>query len=235
MSAVKKVSLKKLSEFNTVWHEDTSLVFKSAKEIIVVGKLVNKKIVPLTDADITTCEKFKFKYEITAEEEEEEVEETEEVEEEEVEETEEVEEEEVEETEEVEEEEVEVTEEKKEEVKVEAVKEEVKEEIKAEEEVKVEVLKEEVKKEIKAEVVKEEVKVKAEVETEKQVDDDATEFLKTVNDLNRIWVTKNEKNSKKIQSLEIELENTKKQYSDLQDLYEKMKIKFDGIKQLFSL
>ena len=78
MSTVKKVSLKKLSEFNTVWHEDSGLVFKSQKELIVIGKLVNREIIPLTDVDVTTCEKFKFKYEITAPIEEEEVEEVEE-------------------------------------------------------------------------------------------------------------------------------------------------------------
>jgi len=63
-TTTKKVSLKKLAEFNTVWHEESGLVFKSQKEIIVIGKLVNKEIVPLTAVDVTTCEKFKFIYEL---------------------------------------------------------------------------------------------------------------------------------------------------------------------------
>lgn len=220
MSTTKKVSLKKLAEFNTVWHEESALVFKSQKEIIVIGKLVNKEILPLTDVDISTCEKFKFKYEIpvASEEEVEEVEETTE----DVEETEEVEEGEAEEGE-AEEEEAAA----EEEVVVKDVVEEITKQVTKE-----------VTKEIAKEVVKEFVK-----DTEKQIDDllasepdaEIDEFYKTINDLNRIWKTTTETNNGRIRSLEIELEKTKKEFVDLQDLYEKMKVKFDGIKQLFSL
>jgi len=204
-STVKKVSLKKLSEFNTVWHEETGMVFKSQKEIIVIGKLVNKQIIPLTDVDVTICDKFKFKYEITApvEEEEEEAEEVEEG-------SEEVEEgaEEVEEDEEVSEEVVEET-------PVEVAKE----------------MPQEVAKETPKEVAKETSKEVAKEVAVEDVDD----FSKTINDLTRIWKSTTNENSQKIQNLEIELDKKKKEYSDLQDLYDKMKIKFDGIKQLFSL
>lgn len=220
MSTTKKVSLKKLAEFNTVWHEESALVFKSQKEIIVIGKLVNKEILPLTDVDISTCEKFKFKYEIpvASEEEVEEVEETTE----DVEETEEVEEGEAEEGE-AEEEEAAA----EEEVVVKDVVEEITKQVTKE-----------ATKEITKEVVKEFVK-----DTEKQIDDllasepdaEIDEFYKTINDLNRIWKTTTETNNGRIRSLEIELEKTKKEFVDLQDLYEKMKVKFDGIKQLFSL
>ena len=195
MSTVKKVSLKKLSEFNTVWHEDSGLVFKSQKELIVIGKLVDKEIIPLTDVDVTTCEKFKFKYEITAPVEEEE--------------------------EEVVEEEEEVGDE---------------EEVGENGEVTKEVTKEEVTKEVtKEEVTKEVAKEEVTKEVAENAFEDVDNFSKTINDLTRIWKSTTNENTNKIQSLEIELDKRKREYTDLQDLYDKMKIKFDGIKQLFSL
>jgi hypothetical protein len=202
---IKKLSLKKLAEFNTVWHEETGMVFKSQKEIIVVGKLVNKQIVALSESDIATCEKFKFKYEITEPvEEEEEVEEVEEGGEEEVEEG------------------------GEEEAEEGGEEEEVSEEEKSEPEPvpTPKVITEEVTNKHEAE---ETPTVPASVS--KEVDD----FTKTLLNLDRIWKTTTESNNGKIQSLEIELEKTKKEYVDLQDLYDKMKQKFDGIKQLFSL
>ena len=232
MSTTKKVSLKKLAEFNTVWHEESALVFKSQKEIIVIGKLVNKEILPLTDVDISTCEKFKFKYEIpvASEEEVEEVEEVEETTED------------VEETEEVEGVEAEEGEEEvaaEEEVVVKDVVEEITKQVTKEvtKEVAKEVTKE-VTKEVAKEVAKEFVK-----DTEEQIDDllasepdsEIDEFYKTINDLNRIWKSTTETNNSRIYALEIELEKTKKEFVNLEDLYEKMKVKFDGIKQLFSL
>jgi hypothetical protein len=203
---IKKLSLKKLAEFNTVWHEETGMVFKSQKEIIVVGKLVNKQIVPLSESDITTCEKYKFKYEVTEPVEEEEEEE------------------------EVEEEAPPAEEEAEEEGGEEEV-EEVSEEEQPEPQP-VTPVKEEVKVVI-PEVTKQEV-VK-ELIVPSRVSKEVDEFTKTLGDLDRIWKTTTECNNGKIQSLEIELEKTKKEYVDLQDLYEKMKQKFDGIKQLFSL
>lgn len=207
---IKKLSLKKLAEFNTVWHEETGMVFKSQKELIVVGKLVNKQIVPLSESDITTCEKFKFKYEVTEPvEEEEEVEEVE-----------------------GEEGEEEEAEEGGEEEEVEEVSEEEKPEpepVASPEVVKMASMGNETITEVQEEIVKEIHKVPASVS--KEVD----EFTKTLLNLDRIWKTTTESNNGKIQSLEIELEKTKKEYVDLQDLYDKMKQKFDGIKQLFSL
>jgi hypothetical protein len=208
-STVKKVSLKKLSEFNTVWHEETGMVLKSQKEIIVIGKLVNKQIIPLTDVDVTICDKFKFKYEITAPVEEEEVEE----------------------------EEAEEVEEGGEEVEEGA---EGAEEVEEDGEVSEEVV-EETPKEVAKESLKETPKeTPKETSTPKEVakevaGEDVDDFSKTINDLTRIWKSTTNENSQKIQNLEIELDKKKKEYSDLQDLYDKMKIKFDGIKQLFSL
>ena len=216
-TTTKKVSLKKLAEFNTVWHEESGLVFKSQKEIIVIGKFVNKEIVPLTAVDITTCEKFKFKYEIPVAEEEEEVEEVE------------GEEEEEEGTEEAEGEEDAASAEEEAEPEPEPEQPKVVEEIKkvAEETAKYAAKEsaEEAAKEIVNQITTE----------ENDIDSEIDEFNKTINDLNRIWRTTNSKNYTRIHALEIELQNTKKDLFDLQDLYDKMKVKFDGIKQLFSL
>ena len=196
MSTTKKVSLKKLAEFNTVWHEESALVFKSQKEIIVIGKLVNKEILPLTDVDISTCEKFKFKYEIPVASEEEEVEEVDET--------------------------TGDVEENKEVEEGEAEEGEAVEEEAVEEEVVVKKVVEETPKQVAKEV-------------DDLPDAEIDEFYKTINDINRIWKTTTETNKSRIHALEIELEKTKKEFVNLEDLYEKMKVKFDGIKQLFSL
>ena len=46
------------------YHRESSLVFKSSKEFIVVGKLVDNKIVEISeDDDIELCKKYNFKYE----------------------------------------------------------------------------------------------------------------------------------------------------------------------------
>jgi hypothetical protein len=58
------IKLHKLAEFNTVWHKDTSLVFESRKELFVIGKLMDNRITPLSEADIKICNKYKFKYKL---------------------------------------------------------------------------------------------------------------------------------------------------------------------------
>ena len=99
----RKITMKKLPKYNTIWHPESTLVFKSIKEQVVIGRLVNDELVSLDEETLELCNQYKFKPdESLIQQESEEVEETEEVEE--VEEAEEVEEvEEVEESEEVEE------------------------------------------------------------------------------------------------------------------------------------
>jgi hypothetical protein len=46
-----------------LWHSATGMVFKSAKERIVVGKCVNDKVLPLTKDDIEICMSHNFAYE----------------------------------------------------------------------------------------------------------------------------------------------------------------------------
>jgi hypothetical protein len=212
-TTTKKVSLKKLAEFNTVWHEESGLVFKSQKEIIVIGKLVNKEIVPLTAVDVTTCEKFKFKYEMPVADEEEEVEE-------------------VEGEEEVEE--GEGTEEAEDVASAEGEEEEAEAEPEPEQPKVVEEVKKVAEETVKTEEAPKEI-VKPITAEDNDIDSEIDEFNKIINDLNRIWKTTNAKNDTRIHALEIELQETKKDLFDLQDLYDKMKVKFDGIKQLFSL
>jgi hypothetical protein len=57
----KKIVLKKLASYNTIWHPESSLVFKSQKERIVIGRYVDDEIIPFDDEALSLCEKWKFK------------------------------------------------------------------------------------------------------------------------------------------------------------------------------
>ena len=57
----KKIVLKKLNSHNTIWHPDSTLVFKSQKDRLVIGRYVDDKIIPLDDVALTLCETWKFK------------------------------------------------------------------------------------------------------------------------------------------------------------------------------
>lgn len=125
MSSKQKIVLKKLKAINKIWHPESTLVFKSANERIVIGRYIKDgddgEFVPLDQECIDSCDKWKFKYdESLIESEEEAEEESQEEAEEEEGETEEAEE---------EEEEAEEADEVKKEVEVE-VKKEVKKEVK---------------------------------------------------------------------------------------------------------
>ena len=190
MSTKNKISLKKLSEFNTVWHEESALVFKSAKELVIVGKLVNKQIMPLEEADIHVCDKYRFKYQVAVVEEDGEEEEVDEG----------------------DEEEGEVTGEGEEVSEPDASVDKEEEVAEKEEEV--------------AETVPKN-------EEEKKGGDD--EFTNAVHNITKLWDTTNSKYRSQIKHLEGDLTATKKELEELHDKYNKMKVKFDGIKQLFSV
>jgi len=55
--------LRKNKAIDMLWHSATGMVFKSAKERIVVGKCVNDKVLPLTKDDIEICISHNFAYE----------------------------------------------------------------------------------------------------------------------------------------------------------------------------
>ena len=57
----KKIVLKKLPAHNTIWHPESTLVFKSQKERLVIGRYVDDELIPLDDIAINLCETWKFK------------------------------------------------------------------------------------------------------------------------------------------------------------------------------
>ncbi len=251
-SAKNKIALKKLKALDTIWHPESTLVFKSSKEKLVTGRYENDEFIPLDNRALKLCEKWKFKYDeslIKSEGEEEEVEE--EVEEEE----EEVEEEEVsEEKEEVSEEKEEVTEEKEEVTEEKEEVSEEKEEVSEEKEEKEEVAeeKEEVSEE-KEEVSEGEVE---EAKNIKKVSFHNTENNNGLSDLTNDYTQKlynyfdnlMQNYNSQITNLQNELIVERKRYDELTNKYNnevndhsetknslvKLQAKFDGIKQLFS-
>jgi predicted DNA-binding WGR domain protein len=54
--------LRKNKNIDKLWHPETCLVFKSAKERTVVGKCVNDKLIDLTEKDIDECRKWGFSF-----------------------------------------------------------------------------------------------------------------------------------------------------------------------------
>jgi len=60
-TAKRKLRLVKLKKYNTIWHPDSTLVFKSQKERFVIGRLVDKELVPLDDEAIELAEQWKLK------------------------------------------------------------------------------------------------------------------------------------------------------------------------------
>ena len=57
-----KIILKKNNIINKIWHPESTLVFKSSKEKLVIGRLDNKNFIPLDDEALDLCIKWKFKY-----------------------------------------------------------------------------------------------------------------------------------------------------------------------------
>jgi predicted DNA-binding WGR domain protein len=54
--------LRKNKKLDKLWHPETGLVFKSAKERTVVGKCVDDKLIDLTEEDIEDCRKWGFSF-----------------------------------------------------------------------------------------------------------------------------------------------------------------------------
>lgn len=55
--------LRKNKALDKLWHSATGMVFKSAKERVVVGKCVDDKLLPLTSDDIEVCMAHSFAFE----------------------------------------------------------------------------------------------------------------------------------------------------------------------------
>ena len=57
----KKLVYKKLTAHNTIWHPESTLVFKSQKERLVIGRLQDSEIVYLDEQSLELCDQWNFK------------------------------------------------------------------------------------------------------------------------------------------------------------------------------
>jgi len=57
-----RIVLKKNKAINKIWHPDSGLVFKSAKEKLVVGRCVDDEFIPLDDETLDLCTEWKMRY-----------------------------------------------------------------------------------------------------------------------------------------------------------------------------
>ena len=62
MSTDKRKVLKPLKEMETIWHPDSTLVFKSKTEKVVIGRWINGEFVPLDEEAVELCTQWSFKY-----------------------------------------------------------------------------------------------------------------------------------------------------------------------------
>uniref|UniRef100_A0A6C0CYJ9 Uncharacterized protein n=1 Tax=viral metagenome TaxID=1070528 RepID=A0A6C0CYJ9_9ZZZZ len=61
-----KPVLTKHKIINKLWHQETGLVFDTIKdEKIVIGKVLDNKVISLTAEDVETCKNWRFKYDST--------------------------------------------------------------------------------------------------------------------------------------------------------------------------
>lgn len=198
MSSGKKITLKKLKELNTIWHPESTLVFKSSEEKVVIGRFEDGELIPLDETSLELCSKWKFKYDKDLVEEDE--------------------------NEEDETQDEEKVDEKSEDEKETSEKEEIPDE---EEKEKVEVKPEKI------------VKIEKSNEDNSTIRSLTSEMSEKIHSLfDKISVNYNTK----IQDLENELIQKNKiidelehKYNNSQSELDKLKTKFDGIKQLFSL
>tara|TARA_B000000437_G_scaffold215639_1_gene190724 strand:+ start:97 stop:642 length:546 start_codon:yes stop_codon:yes gene_type:complete len=59
-----KIVIRKNKQLDKFWHPRTRFIFKSSKELVVVGKITDTDtFVDLEDSDIEICQRWKFKYE----------------------------------------------------------------------------------------------------------------------------------------------------------------------------
>jgi len=60
-SKTNNLKFKRLKEYDTIWHPESTLVFKSATEKIVVGRYVDGVMIKLDDVTLEVCKDWKFK------------------------------------------------------------------------------------------------------------------------------------------------------------------------------
>ena len=60
-SKKKKIVLKSLKSHKTIWHPESTLVYKSRKERIVIGRYINGELIPLDEEALALCEQWSMK------------------------------------------------------------------------------------------------------------------------------------------------------------------------------
>jgi len=61
-SKITKLVLKKNKKLDKIYHPETGLVFKSATEKVVIGRIVDDEFIPLDEEALELCEQNHFKY-----------------------------------------------------------------------------------------------------------------------------------------------------------------------------
>ena len=60
-----KIIIRKNRQHDKFWHPRTRFIFKSSKELVVIGKLTDTEtFIDLEESDIEICQKWKFKYQL---------------------------------------------------------------------------------------------------------------------------------------------------------------------------
>ena len=71
-TASKKITLRALKTLNTIWHPESTLVFKSKNDKVVIGRYENDQLIPLDEKALDLCSEWRLKYDSSLIEEEEE-------------------------------------------------------------------------------------------------------------------------------------------------------------------
>ena len=72
MSQLKgKIALKKNNIINKIWHPESTLVFKSATEKLVIGRFFDNEFISIDEKTLDLCVQWKFKYDASLVDEEE--------------------------------------------------------------------------------------------------------------------------------------------------------------------
>lgn len=61
MAEKPKTTYKTIKNLNTIWHPESTLLFKTQKDRTVVGRYINSKVVPLDHDAVKLCEKYGYK------------------------------------------------------------------------------------------------------------------------------------------------------------------------------
>jgi hypothetical protein len=66
-----KIALKKNNIINKIWHPESTLVFKSATEKLVIGRFFDNEFISIDEKTLDLCVQWKFKYDASLVDEEE--------------------------------------------------------------------------------------------------------------------------------------------------------------------